>query len=844
MSAAHGGQVLLSQETADLVMRELPAGVSLKDLGEHSLKGLRWLEHLYQVSAQGVDQDFPPLASAVTHPHNLPVQRTSFIGRQSQIIQVKELLTQHSLVTLTGSGGVGKTRLSLQAAAGLLEQFADGVWLVELALEVDPARVTQAVASALGLKNGGGEPIHEVLLDYLQGKQVLLILDNCEHLIEACASLANDLLQACLGLKILASSREALGVVGEIPFRVPSMTLPDQSHLPQLPVLEQFEAVRLFSERARTARPDFKVTDQNALDVAQICRRLDGIPLAIELAAARLNVMTTEQLAHHLDDAFRLLTGGARTSLPRQQTLRATIDWSYQLLSQEEKELLRRLSVFTGSFDLPAVEAVGCLDPVEQMDVLDLLASLVNKSMLLVEPLPDQEMRYRLVETVRQYARENLNNSGESQRLHDLHTAYYLELAKKGGLNIFNRQAAIWLKRMDVDFPNIRAAFIWALEGQAPEIGIEALHALWFYWLLRSINEEGHALLEKALKIVDKEHPSLARASLLSDLGFLGITTVIDVDVHENILASREMFRLLGNRGGFAWATLWLGVIEGIGTGYYEESAATFKDLGDDEGYAFAVWLLGCNTTQESVNFERAELLLRESERLYRKMGSWQLGAVYYNLAYLYFKKGQLQQARSLFTQALPFVLEVGDQWGLMWFYFFKGEMELAEASDASSLRRAEAVLNESLLIARKFGNQQFFNLDIPVLIANKAQELGEYALAVGSYRETLSLYQRFILHYKFNMDSLSNVGKCLLGLAEAAVYLDNASYGARLLGALDELGAHAKDVLRDIKSDNFMRVSDLVRVKLAGTAFQAALAEGRSMTLEQAIALGLEDNE
>jgi predicted ATPase/class 3 adenylate cyclase len=841
LSAAHGGQVLLSQECADLVRRSLPEGVTLEDIGEHSLKGLQQLEHLYQVIAPDLSKDFPPLASAMSHAHNLPVQRTSFIGRQAQVIQVKELLRQHTLVTLTGSGGVGKTRLSLQAAAELVEQFADGVWLVELAPVVDPTQVTQAVASVLGLKTGGGEPVHEILLDYLHGKQALLVLDNCEHLIEACASLANDLLKDCWRVKILASSREALGVVGEIHFRVPSMSLPDSTRLPELAEMEQFEAVRLFSERARAVRPDFQVTTQNAPEVAQICQRLDGIPLAIELAAARLNILTTGQLFHHLENAFRLLTGGARTALPRQQTLRATIDWSYLLLSQKEQELLRRLSVFTGSFDLPAVEAVGCLEAGEQMEVLDLLASLANKSMLSVETLPDLEMRYGLLETVRQYARENLENSGESQRLHELHAAYYLYLAKQGGSNLFNRQAALWVKRLDVDFPNIRVAFIWALESQAAEDGIEALLALWYYWLLRNIKEEGHALLEKALKTVNAEHPSEARAGLLSNLGFLGIATGIAGDIRENLIASREMYRVLGNRAGYAWPTLWLGMFEGIETIYYAESAAIFRELGDDEGYALMLWLSGVDT-RDAGNLEQAELLLKECERLYRKMGSWRLGVAYYDLAYLYFKKGQPQLARRLFNQALPLVHEVADQWSLMWLYYFKGEMELAEASDTRSLHTAEAVLIESLEIARKFGNKFKFNLIIPVLLANKAQKLSEYAFARGRYRETLSLYQGFLPNYKFNPEDLSNVGQCLLGLAEAAVCLDQAAYSTRLVGALDGVAELDKEVLRDIKPENVERIADMTRSRLLETDFQAAWAEGRSMTLEQAIALGLEE--
>ncbi|MGD0006742.1 MAG: hypothetical protein ABSE06_21210 [Anaerolineaceae bacterium] len=597
----------------------------------------------------------------------------------------------------------------------------------------------------------------------------------------------------------------------------------------------------MFSERARAVRPDFQVTAQNAAEVVQICQRLDGIPLAIELAAARLNILTIGQLFHHLENAFRLLTGGARTALPRQQTLRATIDWSYLLLSPKEKELLRRLSIFTGSFDYQAVEAVCCLEAGEQMEALDLLASLVNKSMLSVESQPDLEMRYRLLETVRQYAREKLNDAGESQRLHEFHAAYYLDLAKQGGSNLFNRQAALWVKRLDVDFPNIRAAFIWALEGQAPENGIEALLSLWYYWPLRSLSEEGHALLEKALRIVDAEHPSLARAGLLRDLGFLSIITYMPIDVHENLMASREMYRVLGNRRGYAWATLWLGSTEGIETGYHAESAAIFKELGDDEGYALTVWNWG-GDTRYSGDLERAELLLKESERLYRKMGSWHLGCVYYDLAYLYFKKGQPQQARRLFRQALPLLQEVGDQWSLMWFYYLSGDVDLAEASDTRSLHRAEAVLIESLEIARKFGNKFYLNMDIPVMLADKAQKLGEYSFALGRYQEALTLYRGFLPNLKFNTEGLSSIGQCLLGLAEAAVCLDNAGYSARLLGALDGLTELEKEVWKGITPENVQRIADTTRSRLGETDFQVAWAEGRLMTLEQAIALGLEE--
>jgi tetratricopeptide (TPR) repeat protein len=314
-------------------------------------------------------------------------------------------------------------------------------------------------------------------------------------------------------------------------------------------------------------------------------------------------------------------------------------------------------------------------------------------------------------------------------------------------------------------------------------------------------------------------------------------------------MVSREMYRVLGNRRGYAWTTLWLGVDERIDTDYHAESAAIFKELGDDEGYALTVWNWGANmvwnwgaNTRNSGDLDQAELLLKESERHYRSMGSWHLGCSYADLAHLYFKKGQPQQARRLFRQALPLLQEVGDQWSLMWFYYLSGEMDLAEASDTRSLRRAEAVLLESLEIARKFGNKFYLNLDIPILLADKAQKLGEYSFALGRYQEALTLYRGFLPNHKFNTEGLSSVGQCLLGLAEAAVCLGNAGYSARLLGALDGLTELEKEVWKGITLENVQRITDTTRSRLVEADFQSAWAEGRSMTLEQAIALGLEE--
>jgi predicted ATPase/class 3 adenylate cyclase len=394
-SAASGGQVLLSQATAELVRDRLPRDVVLRDLGSHRLKDLNRPEQIYQLDITGLPTEFPALKSLNRKRHNLPAQSTSFIGRAQEIAQINALLEQDTarLVMLTGPGGIGKTNLTLQVGRNVLEQFPDGVWLVELAPIADPDLVPKTAAAALGLRELPNQPVLEMMVEHLGDKECLLILDNCEHLVNAAARFVQTVIQACPKVKILASSREALGMYGEIPYRVPPLSFPEGHHLPPLEMWKKYDALRLFVERATAVLPAFQVTDGNFAPLVKICRRLDGIPLALELAAARVNILTIGQIANRLDDRFRLLTGGSRTALPRQQTLRALIDWSWDLLSEEEQVLLGRLSVFAGGMDLEAVEAVCAGDNLDIYDLLDLLGDLVNKSLVIAQREQGQATR-------------------------------------------------------------------------------------------------------------------------------------------------------------------------------------------------------------------------------------------------------------------------------------------------------------------------------------------------------------------------------------------------------------------------------------------------------------------
>ncbi|HXL84882.1 MAG TPA: adenylate/guanylate cyclase domain-containing protein, partial [Casimicrobiaceae bacterium] len=406
MSVAHGGQVLLSQAVAALVGDRLPDGVSLRDLGSVRLRDLANPERVYQLVHPQLRRDFPALRSLQATPNNLPQQVSSFVGREREVAETKKHLSETRLLTLLGIGGLGKTRLSLQVAAEVLDDYPDGVWFVDLAPMTDEHLVPQAVASVLGVKEEAGRPVLEALVKYVSDRKLLLNLDNCEHLLHACAELSVQLLQSSPHLKILASSREHLHVKGEATYPVPPLSVPDPNAKITLEALTQFEAVRLFVERARAVQPEFQVTQTNAKTVADICQRLDGIPLAIELASARVRALSVEEIAARLNDRFGLLTRGDRTALPRQQTLRASIDWSYELLTDHERALLRRLSVFAGGWTLEAAEAVGAGGDVETTDVLDRLTNLVEKSLVTLEV---EGKRYRLLETVRQYAQERLS---------------------------------------------------------------------------------------------------------------------------------------------------------------------------------------------------------------------------------------------------------------------------------------------------------------------------------------------------------------------------------------------------------------------------------------------------
>ena len=484
MSSGHGGQVLVSLSTEQLVREDPPPGVSLRDVGEKRLKDLVFPERIFQLVISGLPEEFPPLKTLDAYRHNLPPQMTSFIGREEEISEVTQAVRTHRLVTLTGPGGAGKTRLALQVAADLLDDFPDGAWFVELASLEDPKFLPQAVLAAFGVSERPGRTATQSLLDFLRSKHLLLVLDNCEHLIASSAELTGALLTGVEIIRIMTTSREPLGVGGEAAWPVPALSFPDIQHVPGIDLLSQYEAVRLFTERARLVQPHFTVTESNAAAVAQICSRLDGIPLAIELAAARVKTLGTEQIAARLDDRFKILTANSRTALPRHQTLRAALDWSHALLSEAEQLLLHRLSVFAGGWTLEAAEDVCNLEG-DQLDILDLLARLVDKSWVQVSDASGST-RYRMLETTRQYAREHWNAAGEPDAIRKQHAEYFAALAE-GAASEWERAGFGAFLPVSGEQDNILTALEWALSGQAVQIGARLAAEMANIW-------DGHSL--------------------------------------------------------------------------------------------------------------------------------------------------------------------------------------------------------------------------------------------------------------------------------------------------------------------------------------------------------------
>jgi predicted ATPase/class 3 adenylate cyclase len=546
LAAAHGGQVLVGLVTERLA--RLGEGLRLVDLGEHRIRDLVRPERVFQLAGPDLASGFPSLRTVDETPNNLPTLATSFVGRDQELAEVEKLVRGARLVTITGVGGAGKTRLALQAGASMSTDYPDGTWLVELAAITDPDLVVSTMAEALGVSEQPGRPILNSLIEHLEDARALLIVDNCEHLIVASARLVDAILTGTAGVSIIATSRELLGIGGEVAYGMRSMTLPADAHRVAARELGRYDAVRLFAERAAASRPDFHLSEENAPAVAEICTRLDGMPLALELAAARIRSFSPQQIAEHLDRRFRLLTGGSRTALPRQQTLAAAIDWSYQLLDPAERNLFERLSVFQGGFTLEAAEQVCTGDDVGSFDVFDLIPSLVDKSLVSADT-DRAEARYALMETIRQFARDLLDGHGRAEEFRHRHAEFFVGLAEATEPHVRGVDERLWWGRIEADLDNFRQAMLWSAESEHPELGLRIAGAIWRFWWFTIRYGEGIRWLRATLDAAGDRADEVLIAKGHLGLGTLaGFVNLLD-EGKEHLTIALDAYRRLDARG-------------------------------------------------------------------------------------------------------------------------------------------------------------------------------------------------------------------------------------------------------------------------------------------------------
>ena len=835
MSAAHGGQVLLSQAVADSVRDFLPAAVSLRDLGNVRLKDLATPEHVYQVVHPRLRQDFPVLRSLEATPNNLLQQTTSFIGREKELVELKRLLARNRLLTLTGSGGCGKTRLSLHVAADSLEHFPDGAWLIEFAPLSDPSLVAQAVATVLGLKEARGKPIGQTLIEYLKDKRLLLLLDNCEHLLDSCAKLAEALVRQCPHLTILASSREPLGIGGEQAFRVPSLSLPDLKQAQSPNAVAAFESVQLFTDRAILARPDFQVTRENASSLASICYRLDGIPLAIELAAARVRSLPLEVINNKLDERFRLLTSGSRTALPRQQTLRSLIDWSYDLLHEREKRVLQRLSVFAGGWTLTAAERVCTGSGVEAQEVVDVLTSLVDKSLVIAEQ-NEQNYRYRLLETVRQYAREELLKSGDGETVRERHRDYFLALAEDAEAQIRGPQQADWLQRLEQEYENLRAGLEWGFGKAGPKGSLRLCGSLQRFWITRGHFAEGRELCERVLRMAGTEELPQERTKVLHGAGLLAYHQSDIPTAAARLEECLTIARQLGNQQRIATLLGDLGLVayeQGDFTSCrarHEESLAIMRELGNQSGIGAALNNLAGVAHQQG-DFGGARRLLEQSLSIKRQLGDRErIANSLGNLANVALSQGDLAAAGALYAECLEIMRELGNRAyiattldGLGRVAYFYGDYP-----------RARKLSEESLAIMRELQHGNGI-ADSLYTLASVAVEQGDYLTAREMFQEGLAIRRQ--------RGERGGTVASLAGFAAMAAARGDLLRAARIWGVTECLRTEVGSPMSpNDRRDHDRRVAAARTALGDEAAFDRAWQVGRALTLEQAIELALDD--
>ncbi|MGI8549837.1 MAG: ATP-binding protein [Dehalococcoidia bacterium] len=935
-AAGHGGQVLLSQPAAELVRHALGEVIELQSLGEHRLKDLEYPEHLFQLIIPGLPATFPPVKSLGNSRHRLPVQRSALIGRQQEVAAVKRILSRDdvSLLTLTGVAGTGKTRLGLQVAEELQEHFAGGACFVPLAPIAGPELVIFAIAQALGLRESGDRPLRETIVEFLQGRELLLLLDNFEH-VTAAAPILVELLAASRGLKLLITSRAALHLHGEREFPVPPLEFPSAGDRGQgtgegeltAERVAGCAAVALFCERTQEVRPDFELTDENAAAVTEICLRLDGLPLAIELAAARSKLLPPRAMLARLNNRLKLLTGGARDLPERQQTLRGAIDWSYDLLDPDEQTLFRRLAVFAGGCTLEAAEMIWELPnpPApfprkeggdttrdggdarrdegdatrdggdttrdgdstvrivprshsrkarrERLDILDGVASLIDKSLLRQVDGVEGEPRLLMLETIHEYGLERLEESEELEAVQERHAEHCLSLAEEAATKLTGKEQVIWLQRLEAEHDNLRAALAWSqTDAERLETCGRLAVALAKFWSLHGHLSEGRLWLERLLSEGERLPASL-RGNLLSAAGELAYRQGYDeqarVWCEENLALQRGLgdtrgiVRVLSILGNVRWRQGQHETAQAL----LEEGLALTRQLGDQRNTAIILNSLG-NNLGELGDYGRARELIEESLVLRRRLGDGAATAVTLNnLAILASRQGDHEQARAFYEQSLALKRRLGDKRGLALTLNNLGNV-LSRQGEYLEARR---LYEESLVLKRTLGDQQsvavaLYDLGIAMgrcgdhlqaeavleeslairrdladrrNIAISLNGLAAVALSLGQPDRARSLAAESLTLAGALGDKL-RISQSIYRLAKVAALLGQPERAARLLSAARSAERAGTIALEPAERVEFAEDLAAVRDTLGDARFDPAWTEGQSMAIEDAVAYAL----
>ncbi|MCP4396745.1 MAG: adenylate/guanylate cyclase domain-containing protein [bacterium] len=838
LAAGHGGQILLSLAAQELVRDHLPEHVELRDMGTHRLKDLVCPEHVFQVIAPDLPAEFPALKTLDIHPNNLPAQTTVFIGREAEINAVEHALSRPDvrLLTLTGPGGTGKTRLSLQVASEMLEQFADGVFFVPLASVSDPALVVSTILHTLGLDVRNEQSPQDALQTYLTSKQMLLLLDNFEQVVEA-ATDVHALLRAAPDLTMLVTSRTLLRVSGEHEYPVPPLRLPDPTHLPPLDRLTHYEAVRLFLERAQSVKAGFTVTNQNAPAVAEICAKLDGLPLAIELAAVRVRLLSPDKMLARLDHRLRFLTGGVRDLPIRQRTIRGAIEWSYELLNADEKTLFHRLGIFAGGWTLDAAEAVCAID--DDVDVLNGLESLLDKN-LVKQVEVYGELRFVMLETIREYALERMTAYEDVDRLRQQHAHCFLALAEETEPRLYCAQGGIWSKRLEADYGNLRAVLAWSLD-HAIEIGLRLAGALGRFWDIRNKCDEGRFWLTK---ILEDNHAYGAendpwRAKALQKAGLLAR---VQGDIVAACSLGEEgvaLWRKIGEKRGLgrALSDLALAVLlQGdlpTGRSLQEESMTLLRQTDDTSGLAQALWMYGYGMYYLR-HYEHARVSAEECIELAQAIeGTDHIATATSLLGDIAFDQEEYAAAQSLYESSLTLYQEIEGQTGTGFGASHLGDVLYIQGRYTQS----ERYYAESLEFFRKSG--------VKTEVAWHLTCLGYTALHHERWQAARTRLTEGLTLHRDHGDTWGSTA-CLIGFAGIAEKQGQFDRAVPLIHAIDALLDTCTPRLRLIVTSHHLdaafraeydRIVDAVRSALGKESLETAVAKGRTMTLEQAIA-------